>query len=392
MTSFADRLAMRPLIGGVLALLLAGAVAAQDAQRRKGFSIEITQPANQEVVFGKTQLAAKVTIDDPKLVDRVEFAVADQVVFIDREPPYECYYDFGEQSRSWVVRAVAYHVEGVSVSDAIITRKLQFSTIEEVNRVILWISATDKQDNFVTDLKREDFEVYEDDVKQRVIDFYVEDRPITMAILIDTSGSMHDKIAEVHKAAGSFVDTLRAEDSALIIDFDDNVFLIQDLTSDHDLLKAAITSTEPIGATAIYDALHASYRKIGSIYGRKTIVVLSDGEDTSSQFSFNRVLGEAKTNNTMIYSIALGGGDFGARTNVLKELSEVTGGKFFYVRKAEELADTYERIAEELRKQYYLTYATSNEEWDGHWVKIKVESERPGIKIRARRGYFAVRK
>ena len=203
---------------------------------------------------------------------------------------------------------------------------------------------------------------------------------------------MQGKIEEVHNAAGAFVDTLREEDQALIIDFDDRVFLIQDLTSDKDSLKEAITSTEPIGGTALYDALHAAYRKIGQIDGRKAIVLLSDGEDTASLFGFKRILEEAQTNNTMIFSIGLGIEGAAPRRDILKEFSETTGGRFFHVKKVGKLVGAYERIAEELRKQYYLTYSTTNDEWDGHWIKIRVESERPGVKLRARRGYFAVRK
>ena len=177
----------------------------------------------------------------------------------------------------------------------------------------------------------------------------------------------------------------------MVIDFDDNVFLIQDLTADHEQLRHAIASTEPIGATSIYDAIHASYRKIGDIDGRKAIIVLSDGDDTASQFGFKRVLDEAKSNNTLIYTIALGNAAGGGRKNVLKEFAEVTGGKYFSVGKASDLGEVYQRIAEELRKQYYLTYSTTNTEWDGRWIKLRVDSKRPGVKIRARRGYFAVR-
>ena len=373
-----------------IAALAIVAVHAQDAQRRRGFSITITQPAMLEVVFGKTKIAAAVEIDDPSLVDRVEFVVADEVAFVDREPPYEFFFNFGEEQRSWVVRAIAWHKEGVSVSDVTITRKLAFSNIEEVNRVILWISATDKKGEFLTDLDKDEFKIFENDKEQRIIDFYAETRAITMAIVIDTSGSMRDKIREVHAAAGAFVNTIREIDNALVIDFDDNVFLIQDLTNDHEALKEAITSTEPLGATSLFDALHASYRKIGQIDGRKAVILLSDGEDTSSQFGFKRVLNEAKTNNTIVYTIGVGGGSIDK--NVLEEFAQNTGGKAFFVKKADELSQVYQRIADELGKQYYLTYSTDNEDWDGHWVKIRVESDRPGTKIRARRGYFAVRK
>ncbi len=380
----------RIILMGLVAALAGGGGAAQDSQQRKGFSVTITEPENQQAVFGKVKIAAEVRISDFDLLDRVEFMLGDKVVFVDREPPFEYFHDFGESSQSWIIRVVAHHVEEVSVSDAVITRKIQLGAVAKVNRVILWVSATDKAGNYITDLTKEDFKLLEDDKEQKVLDFYVENREITMAILLDTSSSMQDKIREVHKAAGSFVDTLRDIDQALIIDFDESVFLIQDLTSDHDLLRAAVTSTEPLGATSIYDALHAAYRKVGMLDGRKVIILLSDGEDTSSQFGFDRVLEEAKLSNTLIYSIAIGG-SFGSRKNVLKEFAEVTGGRFFFVKKATELGEVYQRIAEELGKQYYLTYSTTNDNWDGRWVKIKLNSSRSGVKIRARRGYFAVR-
>jgi len=369
---------------------ICGLLSAQDTERRRGFSVTITEPVNQEVVFGKTKLAAKVEIDDPALVDRVEFMVGDEIVFVDREAPYEFFHDFGESARSWVVRAVAWHVEGVSVSDVIVTMKVTFSNIERVNRVLLWISATDKHDEFVGDLVRENFRLFEADQEQQIIDFYAETRAITLAFVIDASGSMRDKIEQVHIAAGAFVDTLRDIDQALVIDFDDNVFLIQDLTSDRAALKQAIESTEPLGATSLYDALHAAYRKIGTIEGRKALILLSDGEDTSSRMGYKRVLEEAKSNNTILYTIGIEG-DGSFDRGVLKELAETTGGKSFVVKKAEELSGVYQRIADELGKQYYVSYSTTNENWDGHWVPIRLEATRPEIKLRARRGYFAVR-
>lgn len=381
-----------PAVLIVAVLLGAIGLQAQDSQQRRGFSVAIAQPANQEVVFGKNKIVAEVSIDDPEMIDKVEFIVGEETIFIDREPPFECFHDFGEDPASWIVRVVAHHVEGVTVSDAVITRKARWASIARVNRVLLWVSATNKAGDFITDLDKSELAVYENDTSQSVIDFYAENRPITMAILIDTSGSMRDKITEVHQAAGSFVETLRDVDRALVIDFDDNVFLIQDLTADQAELRAAIESTEPLGATSIYDAIHAAYRKIGTIDGRKAIILLSDGEDTTSQFGFKRVLEEAKANNTLIYSIALGNDAGGAgRKNVLKEFSETTGGRYFAVKKASELSGVYQRIAEELRKQFYLTYSTTNESWDGRWIKLKVTTDRDNVKIRSRRGYFAVR-
>jgi len=379
------------VLGGALALI-ATLLVAQSPSRRRGFAIEITEPPNQSIVFGKTKIAAKVTIDRQDQVDRVEFLIGDEVIFVDREPPYEALYDFGEDSRSWIVRAIAYHKENVSVVDAVITRKIPFTVVEHVNRVVLWISATDKKGNFITELDREDFHVYENGAEQEILDFYRDDRPITMGILLDSSGSMREKLREVHDAASAFVDTLRDDDRAMVIDFDDKVFLVEDLTSDHEVLKRAITSTEAIGGTAIYDVLHATYRKIGRIDGRKAIVLLSDGEDTASQFSFQRVLEEVKSNSTLIYSIGLGGGGQGPRKSVLKDFSDFTGGRPFFVKRADELGQVYQRIAEELRTQFYIAYSTTNEDWDGRWIKLEVKTDREDLEVRARRGYFAVRK
>lgn len=378
-------------VGALLAVLAPVAAFAQDAERRRGFSIAITQPANQEVVIGKSKIVAEVKIPDKQDLDRVEFMIGDDVIFVDREEPFECFHDFGGESRSWIVRAVAYHREGLTVSDAIITRRMNFGSFEQVNRVILWVSVTDKDDEFVTDVDAADFHVTENGKEQRIIDLVKEDRPITMAIILDTSGSMYEEMPDVHDAAEEFVKTLRDDDQAMVIDFDDRVFLIQDLTSDQAALTTAVTSTEPIGGTALYDAIHAAYRKMRKVEGRKAIVLLSDGDDTSSQFGFKRILEEAKANNTLIYSIGLGSGLGASGRGVLKDFANFTGGRTYYVKKATELGGVYHRIAEELRSQFYLTYSTSVDAWDGRWIKLDVTTDQPGQKVRHRRGFFAVR-
>ena len=146
-------------------------------------------------------------------------------------------------------------------------------------------------------------------------------------------------------------------------------------------------STEALGSTALYDGLHAAFRKLKGIEGRKAIVLLSDGDDTSSQYAYDRILEEAKAQSVLIYGIGLGE----VRKSVLKELAEITGGRSFFVGKATELADVYRKIADELRRQYYLSYSTTNTKWDGRFIKLEVKSKNPDWTVRARRGYFAVR-
>lgn len=378
---------MRRLALALVVLAVAVQASAQDAEKRRGFSIHIVAPAADDFVVGRTTIRAEVKSEVPADVDRVEFLVKDKVIFVDREPPYECVHDFGEESKAWVIRAVLYHREGFSVSDVIVTRKITIESFEEVNRVILWVTVTDRSDKLVGDLTKESFTVLEEGAPQTIRDFLLEDRPITMAIVLDSSGSMRDAMPEVHQAAAGFVETLRPQDRALVIDFDDKVFLLQELTSDQAVLKEAVGSTEALGSTALYDALHAAFRKLRGIEGRKAIVLLTDGDDTSSQFAYARILEEAKAQSVLLYAIGLGD----VRKSVLKEFSETTGGRAFFVGKASELAEVYRKIAEELRRQYYLSYATTNTKWDGRFIKLEVKSKNPDWSVRARRGYFAVR-
>ena len=380
------------LAAAALGLLLASSSWGQQEVRRKGFSVTVTEPVKDDIVVGKTRIAATVAADDPSVIDRVEFFVNDKLVLVDREAPYEALYDFGETPMSFIVKAVAWHTEGISVSASNVTRRVVMGTTAEVNRVVLWATATDKDDRLVPNLQEKDFKVLEGGKQQKVLEFAAENRPITLAILLDTSGSMREQIKEVHQAAGSFVDTLRPEDKALVIDFNENVVLIQDLTSDHAALKEAITSTEPIGPTAIYDALHATYRKLRPVEGRKAMVLLSDGDDTASETKLERIIDQSKRNNVLIYGIGLGAGfGDGPRKNVLRQFAESTGGRAFFIGKATELETAYQQIAEELRRQYLLTYETGIAEWNGKWVEVEVQSTQPGVKVRARRGFFAVK-
>jgi len=379
--------------GAALTLFLQPLVA-QEVAKRKGFEIAITSPVNGDFVFGRTEIVAEVKAAEPSLVQKVEFYVDDKLVFIDKEPPYSCIYDFGPEPRSYVLKAKAYHQEGVTVTATSITRKVILNYQVSVNRVVLFATAQDSDHHFVLDLKKEDFRVEEDDKPQVILDFYVEQRPVILCLVLDSSGSMQGRMDKVHLAADKFVQSLAAEDQALVIDFDEKVFLLQDFTRDAKLLTEAIDSTFAEGGTALYDAVYAAFRKLKDHQGRKAIIILSDGEDTNSKFSYQRVLEAAKTNEVLIYSIGLGISIMDITSHsVLKELAEETGGRSFFPGKAEELEGVYQQIAQELRSQYYLSYSPSNEDWNGKWRKIRLSAPRKkDVELRTRKGYYAVRR
>jgi len=382
---------------GVLAISALGLAAAQEKQGEpvpvRKLSVKITEPVNNDFIFGKGKIVALVEASREMRQVRVEFSVGGKLVFIDREAPYETFFDFSDQPRSWVIEAEAISAEGDTAKDTIVTRKLNIDYREEVDRVLLTASVTDGDQRFIEGLAREDFTLFEDDKIQAIAEFAQETRPITMGLLVDTSGSMREEITEVQQAASSFVGTLRETDRALVVDFDENVYLLQDLTSDRGLLQQALANTDAEGGTAFYDALYAAYRKLKGIEGRKAIVLLTDGMDTNSRFSYQKVLELTRTRDVVVYSIGLGATvlDVGVRGS-LKQLADETGGRSYFPRSAADLKDVYEQIATDLRSQYYLTYPPTNRSSDGKWRKIRLETRVKGANVKTRKGYYAVSK
>jgi hypothetical protein len=209
--------------------------------------------------YGRSEIEADVKASDPSVTEKVEFYVDDKLIFIDTEPPYRCVFDFGTEPRSWVIKATAFHREGITVTDQIILRKVIINYAVQVNRVILYSTAISQKDNrkYVLDLKKSDMVLEEDGVRQEIIDFYREERPVTLAVVSDSSGSMQAAMPIVHTAASRFIDTLGAEDKALVIDFDDKVYLLQDVTAQ----KSDLRSLWPLD----WEAIAESVKKTGRL-------------------------------------------------------------------------------------------------------------------------------
>ncbi|MFQ5767897.1 MAG: VWA domain-containing protein, partial [Acidobacteriota bacterium] len=355
---------------------------------RRGFQVEILEPSDNAIVTGPTRIAARVKADDAAQVLSVTFYVGDQKLFIDQEAPYQTVHDFGPQPRSVVIRVVATHQAGFSVEQSIVTRALKISYSLEVRRVRLTLTAVNSRGQPVTDLKRDDLRLREDGVEQEIIDLSPAHRPLRIALVVDTSGSMRRALPEVQFAASAFVDLLRPDDRAMVIDFDDQVLLLQDLTASREDLRSALMSTYARGGTALYDAIHATLRRLSGQRERKAIVLLSDGGDTSSVLDQDRAEVAARSSDVIIYAIGIGSS---ADHAVLKSLSRTTGGRALFAEKAADLSEMYQKIAAELRSQYVLTYASSHSVYDGKWRKIDLDYTGPGkVKMRTRRGYYAV--
>ncbi len=268
-----------------------------------------------------------------------------------------------------------------------------------VDLVNVLCSVFDRDTNsFVTNLTRDDFSVYEDGKKQEIKNFARETNlPLTIAMLIDTSDSVAPKLKFEQEAAISFFQSvLREKDRALLMEFDTGVTLLQDFTGDPNKLAKEIRKLKAAGGTSLYDAIYmACDEKLIRETGRKAIVILSDGDDESSNATIQQALEMALRAETTIFVISITkGGFFGVQGSpegdaAMKEITRETGGKVFFPFKLDELEDSFRQINQELRSQYSLGYYSTNTARDGSYRKIDIKISERNLKPSHRKGYYA---
>jgi VWFA-related protein len=278
----------------------------------------------------------------------------------------------------------------------------------QVNQVNVFATVRDKHKSIVTGLTKDDFQVYEDGQLQEITDFSAETNlPITLGMLIDTSGSEYYMLSS-EKDAGSrfFGRILRKGDLGLVMSFDTDIDLLADFTDDKGVLNRAlnraqinipgggsITTQGPLptsgsGGTNFYDAVYlAAHDKLSGEAGRKAVVVLTDAEDTGSKLKLQDAVEAAQRTDTVVH-ILLVAEDGGDQT-VAKRLTDETGGRMIVVRNEKNLEAAFDQISEELRFQYTLGYTPSNKSHDGGYRKIKVDMKNKDYSALARRGYYA---
>jgi Ca-activated chloride channel family protein len=256
--------------------------------------------------------------------------------------------------------------------------------------------------HYVTDLEQKDFNVFEDGVKQDVTFFNKANLPIVLALLLDTSASMDTKLPTAQEAAIGFAKRLRSQDLAEVIDFDNRVTVLQQFTSSSGELETAIRRTSAGGSTSLYNAVYIALKDLKKIVAKNTdeirrqaIIVLSDGEDTSSLLPFEEVLDLAKRSETAIYSVGLRDNDLGGGSRsfkeaefVLRQFAQQTGGRSFFPNQLADLNGVYGQISDELSSQYTVGYTSKNPRRDGAWRRVVVQIGRQGVAARTKLGYF----
>jgi Ca-activated chloride channel family protein len=269
-----------------------------------------------------------------------------------------------------------------------------------VDLISLNVTVTDARNRFVTELLQKDFAVYEDGISQEISVFSREDLPIRLTLLLDTSASMDEKMSFAQEAAVNFVHTMKTDDLTEVMEFGSKPNVLQPFTADTEKLARAIRMTQAGGTTSLYNALYIALKNLNrrrEDIRRQAIVVLSDGEDTSSLVSFEQVMELTKDTDVVIYTISLRrpnarrGRAFSEAEHVLKKLAEETGGQWFFPNEIQELESVYERISTELKSQYNLGYISNNPKRDGSWRRVVVQTEFPDLIVRTKLGYYAPR-
>ena len=287
-------------------------------------------------------------------------------------------------------------------------RGREYTINVDVNLVVLHATVLDKRGRMVNDLKPEDFRVYEDGALQQLSVFSHADIPVTMGIVIDDSGSMREKREAVNAAALAFVKTSNPQDQVFVVNFNDVYYLDTpgDFASNIEDLKSALDKIDSRGGTALYDAVYASldHVKLGN-RDKKTLLVITDGEDNASRYTFEELLRYAQKSNAVIYTIGLlgseepgglfkiHGGSARRAAKILEKIAEATGGQPYFPRSLEEVQSTCEQIAHDIRNQYTLAYYPTNGKKDGTFRNVRVDAFSNGnhakLAVRTRPGYYA---
>jgi Ca-activated chloride channel family protein len=268
----------------------------------------------------------------------------------------------------------------------------------DVDLVNVLFTVTEGNGRLVLNLSKEDLIVEEDGQPQEISHFSREVvLPLTLAILIDTSPSVESVLDLEKQTAVEFLQAvLRKQDLALVMNFDRSVSLIQDFTSDLRRLSKAIQSVSIGGGTSVHDAVFlACDEKLKRETGRKAIVLVSDGGDTTSKLKIKDATEAAQRADVIIYAISnrasstfFGGGDDGT----LKRYAETTGGRAFFPSKPQDFKKAFDAIQEELRSQYIISYTSNNPRKDGSYRSIKLSiPNQKNLKVRARKGYYAAK-
>jgi Ca-activated chloride channel family protein len=263
----------------------------------------------------------------------------------------------------------------------------------DVDTVRVRVSVSDSLNRFVTGLQPEHFRLFEDKVGQQLVNFTEEASPVTIGLIFDVSYSMKPKMFRARKSAVEFLDDGVRDDEYFLVLFSDRARLAQPITNDIREIQNRISNTESRGSTALLDAIYIGLDTIRSgTNAKKALIVVTDGEDNHSRYTFNEIREFAREVDTQVYIIGEHG-SLGYGEGIMQDLAKMSGGRVFFPNSLNEMEYFVELIQSELRHQYILGYISTNKRRDGTWRKIAVKLEPPPglprLFVHHREGYYA---
>ncbi|HEX3131185.1 MAG TPA: VWA domain-containing protein [Thermoanaerobaculia bacterium] len=358
-------------------------------QTRGAFRVTVAEPAEGAKIArrgARALVRAEVTVPEDRRVESVEMKVNDRLVATLTSPPWQAEVDVPDEE-------IVHLAVSAELDDGHRTEAVRFlrapENLEhvEVNLVELYTTVTDATGSLIRGLTADDFQVLEAGRPQQIARFeLVENLPLTLGFAIDTSVSMASSLSEAQRAAEGFLRKLQPHDRAFAVGFSSRPYLVMPPTDDLEAVSQSLEGLSAMGRTAIHDGLITSLYYFRGYRGQRALILLTDGEDTSSNTPWEKALEYARRSGVAIYTVGLNVPAISMEVrNHLSELAEATGGRVFYVERADELAGVYGEIEHELRSRYYLAYNSDRPEDEGFRpVEVKVKRGR----ARTMRGYY----
>jgi Ca-activated chloride channel family protein len=357
---------------------------------RGSFRVRLLEPKKGAKVSGQVAARAEVVVPEERSVERLEFRLNDELIATLAKPPWTVTVQVPEAPATSYLAAVAFLDDGHQAEDVRILNAPDYIAEVEVRLVELYTSVFDRSGRPAGGLTQQDFEVFEDERPQEISKFeLVENLPLVVGITIDTSGSMASALVEAQRAARAFLENVvTPRDRCFVVGFSGKPTLLMPPTDDLGACTQGLEGLQSVGWTALHDAVVTSLYYMREIEGQRALVLLSDGEDTTSGISYDDALEYARQSGVVIYAVGLNieATALGIKRK-LTRLAEETGGRSFFVDKAEELAGVYGEIELELRSRYLLAYAPDRPASEGGFRRVEVKMRPRGLIARTMAGY-----
>ncbi len=356
---------------------------------RNRFALRFAEPREGVRYEDEVHVEIDVQVPDGSLVERLELHLNDEPVATLYQEPWSQLVELPPGDAITYLRAAAYLVDGNTTDAVVYVNAPDYLEIVDIQYVELYATALHRSGRPYEDLRADQVRILEDGAPQEILRFQrVTDLPVHLQVMLDVSASMVDRLGVAREAALDLFQTgITPRDRAALVTFNDHPYLASDFTNDQGSLAGSLAGLKAERGTALYDAIVFGLYYLNGIKGQRALLLLSDGQDDSSRFSFDQALEYAQRSGVAVYAIGLGKRP-GPAKRALSRLAAQTGGRAFFIGQIAELAGVYDQILGELRSRYLITYQSTNTSGNRRFREIEADVTAPGVSIRTLKGYY----